>query len=94
MSATGTAIIDFGGWPGTQEASVSVTGQTSITSSNVAEAWMMGDTTSDHNEEDHEYANLFIGLTCDYPVNGVGFSIEAKCIDKMQGTFMVHWIWA
>lgn len=45
----GTATIDFGAFPGSNEASVSVTGQTGISGTSKAEAYVMADdTTSDH----------------------------------------------
>ena len=48
-SATGTATIDFGAVPGSNEASVAVTGQTSILATSKADAFIMADdTTSDH----------------------------------------------
>ena len=42
-SATGTATIDFGVAPGSNEASIAVTGQTEITALGKCEAWVMGD---------------------------------------------------
>ena len=91
----GTAVIDFGSWPGSNEASVAVTGQTSISATSKAEAYIMGgDTTSDHTAVDHRYAALLIGLTCGTPTAATGFTIYATCLDKMQGTFTVRYVWA
>jgi hypothetical protein len=95
MSAIGTATIDFGVAPGSSEASVAVTGQAAILGTSKAEAWIMGDdTTADHTASDHRYAAALIGLTCGTPGVGVGFTIYARCLDKMEGTFAVRWIWA
>lgn len=91
---TGTATIDFGAFPGTSEASVEVTGQAEISTTSKAEAWLMSDSTSDHTESDHRYASLLIGLTCGTPTLATGFTIHARCLDKMQGTFAVRWVWA
>ncbi len=94
-SETGSATIDFGSFPGSSEASVAVTGQAEIQSSSKCEAFMMADdTTSDHTAADHRYAAAMIGLTCSTPVASTGFTIHARCLDKMQGTFALHWVWA
>lgn len=94
MSGIGQATVDFGAFPGAEEAEIAVTGQTEITASSVAEAYMMADdTTSDHTAADHRYAAALIGLTCGTPSAGVGFTIYARCLDKMQGTFKIRWVW-
>jgi hypothetical protein len=91
----GTATINFGSFPGAQEASVAVTGQTSISATSKAEAYVMGDdTTSDHTASDHKYFPLFATLTCGTPTAGTGFTIYACCVDQLQGTFQVRWVWA
>lgn len=94
MSAVGTATIDFGAYPGSQEASVAVTGQTAILVGSSAEAWMMADTSSDHTAADHSYAALFIALTCGSVSAGTGFTIYARSEHQLQGTFTVRWVWS
>lgn len=91
-SATGTTTIDFG--TGATEASVSVTGQTSILATSHAEAFLMRETSADHTAEDHSYAALFVALTCGVPTAGVGFTIYARAVDPMRGAFTVRWVWA
>lgn len=94
-SATGTATINFGAHPGSNEASVAVTGQTTISGTSKAEAWIMADdSTSDHTASDHRYAELFMSLTCGTPTAGTGFTIYARAIDKLTGSFAVRWVWA
>lgn len=91
----GTATIDFGAYPGSNEASVAVTGQSSISATSKAEAYFMGDDTSgSHTASDHRYAGLFIGLTCGTPIASTGFTIYGRSTEKMQGTFQVRWVWA
>jgi hypothetical protein len=95
MANTGTATLDFGAFPGSSEASVAVTGQASIGVGSKAEAFIMADdTTSDHTASDHRYAAALIGLTCGTPVAATGFTIYARALDNMQGTFAVRWVWA
>lgn len=95
MGAIGTATIDFGSFPGTSEASIAVTGQASILATSKVEAFIMGDdTTASHTANDHRYASALIGLTCGTPTLATGFTIYGRCLDKMQGTFAVRWVWA
>lgn len=94
-NATGTATLDFGTFPGGNEASVTVTGQSAISSTSKAEAWIMGDDTSaDHTASDHRYASALIGLTCGTPTAGDGFVIYGRALDKLQGQWTVRWVWA
>lgn len=90
----GTAVLDFGSYPGSNEASVAVTGQATIGASSKAEAYIMGDDTSpNHTASDHRYLGLFVALTCGTPSSGVGFTIYARSYEKMQGQFTVRWVW-
>jgi hypothetical protein len=94
-SGVGVAEIDFGAWPGANEASVAVTGQGEITTSASAEAWLMADdTTTDHTANDHRYASILMGLTCGTPSDGVGFTIYARSLEKLTGAFKVRWVWS
>lgn len=89
---TGTATIDFGAAPGSNEAYVDfVDGAVSATSK--VDAYLQAtDTTGDHTASDHQYAALFIAFTCN-PTVGVGGRIYARSFEKMQGTFAVRWVW-
>lgn len=92
--STGTATIDFGSFPGSNEASVAVTGQTSILGTSKAEAFVMGDdTTADHTASDHRYFSALAGLSCGTPTAGVGFTIYARSTEKLSGTFALRWVW-
>lgn len=93
-SGTGSTTIDFGAWPGSCEASVAVTGETSISTTSLAEAFLMREASSDHTAEDHSYAALWVALTCGTPTAGVGFTIYARASDPLSGTFKVRWVWA
>ena len=94
-NATGTATLDFGAHPGTNEASVAVTGQASISATSKAEAWVMADdTSSNHTASDHRYFVAFAGLTCGTPTAATGFTIHARSTEKLTGQFTVRWVWA
>lgn len=94
-SGLGTATINFGAFPGSNEASVAVTGLTGISATSKAEAYIMGDdTTSDHTAADHRYLPLFVSFTCGTPTAAIGFTIYARCAEKLQGTFTVRYVWS
>lgn len=91
----GTATINFGAAPGSNEASIAVTGQASILATSKVESYLMGDdTTADKTASDHKYAGCFINLTCGTPTAATGFTIYGRSTEKMQGTFALRWVWA
>ncbi|MFA7269831.1 MAG: hypothetical protein WC073_10845 [Sterolibacterium sp.] len=90
---SGTATLDFGPFPGSNEASVAVIGQGAIQTTSAANAAFMADASADHSAGDHAYAAGFIGLSCSVPTAGTGFTINARAEQKMQGTFKVRWTW-
>jgi hypothetical protein len=91
----GTATVDFGAFPGSNEASIAVTGQGAILATSKAEAYVMADdTTSDHTASDHRYFAADVGLSCGTPTDATGFTIYAYCRQKLQGTYTVRWVWA
>ena len=94
-NATGTATIDFGAAPGSNEASVAVTGQTAIGATSKAEAFVMADDTSaSHTANDHRYLGQFATLTCGTPSAGTGFTIYARSTQKLTGTWTLRWVWS
>lgn len=93
-SATGTATIDFGAYPGSNEASVAVTGQAAILATSKADAFVMADDTSaDHTADDHRYLEVFAALSCGTPTPGVGFTIYARSAQKLTGQWTIRWVW-
>ena len=93
-NATGTATIDFGAHPGSNEANVAVTGQALILATSKCEAFIMADDTStDHTASDHRYADLFMSLTCGTPTVSTGFTIYARSMEKLSGQFTIRWVW-
>lgn len=89
---TGTATLNFGAAPGTNVATVTVTGQTGILSGSKVEAWLMGDSTASHNAYEHLIVPLVV--RCGNIVAGTGFDIVASSDLRLTGTFSVHWTWA
>ena len=95
MSNTGTATLNFGAHPGSNEASVAVTGQTSILVTSKVESWVMGeDVSPNHTASDHRYFAALAGLTCGTPTASTGFTIYARSEHKLSGSWTVRWVWA
>lgn len=90
---TGSVTIDFGAFPGSNEASASFSDATIGAGAKVEAFIMADDTTADHTASDHRYAGQLFSLTA-APNAGVGGTIYARSIHKMQGTFAVRYVWA
>lgn len=89
----GTATIDFGAFPGSNEASVAFA-DAAVSAGSVVKAWFTADSvTADHTANDHKYAPVFINLTA-LPTAGVGGTIYARSEEKMQGQWLVNWEWS
>jgi hypothetical protein len=89
----GTATIDFGAFPGSNEALVTFA-DTGVGAGSKVQAWIMADgVTIDHDAADHRYAPILFSLSA-LPTAGVGGTIYARSFYEMQGTFAVRWSWA
>jgi hypothetical protein len=94
-NGTGTATLNFGSHPGSNESSVAVTGLSSILATSKVEAWIMGDdTTSDHTASDHRYVELWLNLTCGTPTAATGFTIYGRSTEKLTGQWAVRYVWS
>jgi len=94
MANSGSGVIDFGAFPGSNEATLVITGESSILSGSRTDAWIVATATSDHTINDHAYAKCLVQLSTGTVVAGTGFTINARCLEKMQGTFNIQWAWA
>lgn len=91
----GTSTIDFGAAPGTNIATVVVTGQAAIGATSRIKVWFQGGSTADFNEYEH----LFIlpgsvSLVAGTIVNGVGFTIYATTQLRIRGNVVCRWEWS
>ena len=103
MSATGTATLDFGAFPGAGDCNVAVSGQTAIQSGALVEAWLLPTATSDHSADEHVLANDVISVIAGNVVAGTGFTIyglnaattEPVLGDSpvIYGQWIVGWAW-
>lgn len=92
MGATGDTTLNFGSAPGTNYVTTTVTGQASIGTGSQVEAYLMADSTVDHNAYEHSFVPLVI--RCGNIVAGTGFDITATSDLRLNGLFKVHWVWA
>jgi hypothetical protein len=94
MAATGTIVIDFGAFPGANEAYVDVTGQGTILAGSLCDAWIRAEASPDHDLQDHTWAPCFVEICTGVPSAGVGFRIYARCVEQITGKFNLDWAWA
>lgn len=92
MSATGTAVLDFGAAPGNNMASVVITGQAAILAGSLVESWLMYSTSADHNEMEHLVVPM--QLRCGTIVPGTGFTIYAMSEWVLTGAWTLQWVWS
>jgi isocitrate dehydrogenase len=91
----GAAILDFGAAPGTNIASVSVTGQTTITSTATIQAWTCGlDSTADHNLYEHMLLPLWLTINASAITVGTGFTLTGFTELRLVGLVKVRWSWS
>lgn len=96
MGAQGSAVVNFGAAPGTDKASVAVTGQVAIGASSLCESWIDPTIapTTDHSVDEHIMGAAMIGVSCSAIVAGTGFTINAATqYGAMVGKFNVSWVW-
>lgn len=95
----GTAVLDFGSFPGKSDTSIAVTGQTNILAGSTLTAWLFPAASADHTADEHliEDIRVFAGNI----VAGTGFTIygihggfvgtEATLT---YGQWNVAWMWS
>ena len=94
MPGSGTTTIDFGTEASpVLNPSVSVTGQGSILSGSLVEAWLFPVATASHTADEHLIENVSIRASA--PTAGVGFTIYGFPTNgTVRGVFTVAWAWA
>ena len=95
FKGSGTATLDFGAAPGSNEATVAVTGLTGITSAAGIAAWVSTeDSTASHTQNDHRYFATLCAFTPGAITPDTGFDIHATSIHKLTGQFKVRYSWS
>lgn len=75
--------------PGTNKTSIAVTGLTTFTDTDTVEAWVIGESTSDHNAYEHILVPIRLRVTD--PITGTGFTIQATSEYRLTGDFKVRY---
>lgn len=93
MGASGTATLNFGAYPGATDASVAVTGQGSIVSGSLVEAWLRMEATADHSADEHWVEE--IEVRAGNIVAATGFTIYgiSRSKTRLDGTWTIGWVW-
>ena len=92
-SGVGSSVVNFGAFPGSNEATVSVIGQTDIAADALCEAWVTAIPTADHTVSDHAYTANLMRPTCGVATAGNGFTIYCYSPEKLQGPYNINWVW-
>lgn len=93
VSGSGTATINFGNHPGSNEASVAITGQAGITTGKTPTAVFAYTSLGPKTANDHRYAALLAELICGPVTDGVGFTVYATSLEKLTGSFTIKFTW-
>ncbi len=96
MGATGSTTATFGAFPGSDMATVNITGQTGIASGSHVEAWLdpTQAATADHSPDEHITAEQDTEVTCSALVAGTGFTINIVSLNVWHyGAYNVSWVW-
>lgn len=92
MGQKGVTTVNFGAHPGSDVASVTVTGQTQIAASAAVDAWLLAKETPDHSVDEHlvDGPVVLAGAV----VAGVGLTIYAAAQNgNLTGAWSVAWVW-
>lgn len=94
MATKGTAILNFGAFPGVTDASVAVTGQAGIVAGSYVDAWLTAKASADHSIEEHVVESLQI--VAGNIVAGTGFTIYGVNTQpgRIYGQWNVQWVWS
>jgi hypothetical protein len=93
VSAQGHTTVDFGAWPGTAEARVTITGQAGILAASDVEAWIRGEDSADHAADEHIIEDFFVQAQNISAANG--FLITAHpMLGRCYGVYNVSWCWS
>ena len=89
MAATGTATANFGATPGTNQKTVTVNSAAVLTAS-LVEAFIMADSTADHNAEEHKI--IPFRIVCGNIVNAVSFDVTLTTELRITGLISFRWV--
>ena len=95
---TGTALLDFGAFPGNADASLDVL-TTGVISSSQVEAWVQPAATVDHSADEHRVEGLkvFASYKVDGTITITGFEDSPVTVNndghRLYGKWNIGWVW-
>ena len=90
VGVEGVATVDFGAFPGGTDASVSVTGQSTVLNGDAPTAWVRAAATPEHSVDEHRVEPITV--TVGVPTPGVGFTIYANAPGRrLYGRWSIGW---
>lgn len=89
-SATGQVAVEFPA-SGDSYATVTITGQTGLTSAGYVEAWFAGADSTDNTVDDHALAASLCRPVC---TPGAGqFTVTLASVEALHGIYLINWVW-
>lgn len=101
-AAQGTALLDFGAFPGGSDAQLVITGQTGILAAAVLMAWIMPAATTDHSSDEHVMESLEVRVGAInagaasftlYGINNNPINLPNGQATNIYGKWNVGWRW-
>jgi hypothetical protein len=90
---SGTAVLDFGAFPGVTDVTLNITGQTGIIAGSIVRAWVRLEATADHSADEHWLSDL--NISAGNIVPGTGFTIYgAARVNRAYGQYTIAWNWS
>lgn len=90
--AAGTALLNFGAFPGNSNISLDITGQSGLLASSIVDAWILPANTTDHSIDEHivHSPEIFAGNI----IAGIGFTIYGLANNGLSyGVWNIGWRW-
>jgi hypothetical protein len=91
--ARGSAVLDFGAWPGSNNAQVSVTGQTLINANSSIVVSVQYVAQGTNTASDVQFYDGLMEVIASTPIPGSGFTVYGYSNEKIQGQILVTWTW-
>lgn len=91
LPITGTAYLDFGAFPGSHTASVTITSQPYILATDIPSLTIDYIAVDNYSAQEHQVVSSQISLQYSDPIAGVGFTIYGFSSELIQGRISVGW---
>jgi hypothetical protein len=94
-ATVGSSVLSFGAAPGTNIATITITGQAAILSGSKIKVWFQAETGTDFNAYEHGLIlPQFVSLTAGDIIPATGFTIYAATQLRINGNIICHWEWS